>query len=438
MPNSADPLHSIVVTEGKKGRKYGCTRCHTAKKGRLCEKAAQRYHALQLYFKRRKNRPERWTKKHPNYDIARRLAPFSKLRYLRLLVEAYKYPEKIDPTSEYWTGAQYEKAKHGRPPTDPRDLIMALLIYAGLPELSFTEVYPLILQAHYDGFIKNKPCLNWPSRACQQPAMKQILEELITDSVKPFVNRITSISMDGTGQRLGRSHQYKQDAWGKRKNRKTTNPLERCIQPHHLDTYLQEIRVRLYEGLHATICTKLKVFVSGTVGPGKRHDSKFFHRLMELVFRAGVRVEWFFADAAYGSEEIRNFLADRGIKVFIPFKQNETRGDTRSKSKAWREQWDYFFDYFHEYMIEFGKRSLSESMFAALKEKFGEKLRMKSHQTRWNEALARLLTYNAGRVIQLMHERNMDHAAFDEHPKPGIVIPRKPRASNQQSLKQFL
>lgn len=85
--------------------------------------------------------------------------------------------------------------------------------------------------------------------------------------------------------------------------------------------------------------------------------------------------------------------------AYIPFKSNAT-GKAKG-SLIWRKALFYFNEHSAEFYEHYHKRSNVESVFAAVKKKFGDTLKSKNKTAQVNELLYKLIAYN---VTVLIHE----------------------------------
>jgi transposase len=92
---------------------------------------------------------------------------------------------------------------------------------------------------------------------------------------------------------------------------------------------------------------------------------------------------------------------------YIPFKTNSvaTRGGS-----VWARLYHFYNFRRDEFLAHYHKRSNSESTFSMIKAKFGERLRCKTQQAQFNEALCKVLAHNLCCVIQSMYELGIEPA----------------------------
>ena len=200
-------------------------------------------------------------------------------------------------------------------------------------------------------------------RAMQSLSMKMILEfnrMLLAD----FLQRKVNLALDASGMRIvGRSIWY-------------------SIR------IKKEIIRREFDKVHIAIGLDVLFVFNWRISDGKRHDSPFFRLLIAPIELLGLVL----ADRGYSSRANVQLVANRKGAAFIPFKKNATG---RSKSKpAWKMLfwiWDRFKTIFENI---YHQRSKIESVFHALKQRYGEELHCKTKGMRRKEMALRFIAYN--------------------------------------------
>jgi transposase len=95
-------------------------------------------------------------------------------------------------------------------------------------------------------------------------------------------------------------------------------------------------------------------------------------------------------------------VQELGGQAYIPFKKNST--GRAGRSPTWHKMFHYFQFKRNEFMQHYHARSNAESVFSAIKKKFGETLKSKKPIAQENEMLCKILAYNITVLIQEMHE----------------------------------
>lgn len=94
-----------------------------------------------------------------------------------------------------------------------------------------------------------------------------------------------------------------------------------------------------------------------------------------------------------------------GLDTFIPFRSNSIGAG--HGSSAWRKAYHLFQANREEFDRKYHKRSNVESVFSALKRKFGENIRSRTSVAQVNEVLCKLIAYNLTVVVHEMHENGI-------------------------------
>ena len=154
--------------------------------------------------------------------------------------------------------------------------------------------------------------------------------------------------------------------------------------------------------LHALYDAERLVFLMAAVTEGDAADSPMLKPLLEAVIDA-VAIAKLLADPAYSSRENVQLLADLGIEPIIMPK--ESAGTLAKGYPAWRNLILEFMELGAERWIEekgYGLRFTSESIFSALKQKFGGVLSSKGPEAWARELLARVAAHNLHALAGLL------------------------------------
>jgi hypothetical protein len=112
-------------------------------------------------------------------------------------------------------------------------------------------------------------------------------------------------------------------------------------------------------------------------------------------------VEQISADKGYSSHANIDAINTIGATPFVAFTGN-AKGN--SKSTLWNKAFDFFAMNRDEFLSSYHRRSNVESMFSAMKRKFGEIIRSKTRVAQRNELLLKVLCHNIVCVIHEIHE----------------------------------
>ena len=102
------------------------------------------------------------------------------------------------------------------------------------------------------------------------------------------------------------------------------------------------------------------------------------------------------ADKAYLSYDNLELVDKLGGTAYIPFKSHSVEGGT----PLWDRMYHYFMLHREEFLQHYHARSNVESVFSAVKRKYGDAVRSKSDPATSNAVLAKILCFNLSVVIQ--------------------------------------
>ena len=160
--------------------------------------------------------------------------------------------------------------------------------------------------------------------------------------------------------------------------------------------------------VHAMVGTKTHVIIRAVIGEANSGDSPQFEPLLRGVLEDGFRPTSVVADKGYLAKDNYRLASDLGIEAYIPFKSNSlNRSGHRGSPSAWRKAFYLFQANRPEFDRNYHKRSNVESVFSALKRKFGENVRSRKPVAQVNEILCKLIAYNLTVVVHEMFENGI-------------------------------
>src|SRR5689334_6779929 len=125
------------------------------------------------------------------------------------------------------------------------------------------------------------------------------------------------------------------------------------------------------------------------------------------------------ADKGYSSTYGHDAVAAVGATPFIAFKVNATGGS----GGVWGRMYHFFQYRKDEFLAAYHKRSNAESVFSAVKRKFGDALRSKTRAAQVNELLCKLLAHNLSVLIHEQEELGIVAEFWGESDVTPAVIP---------------
>ena len=145
--------------------------------------------------------------------------------------------------------------------------------------------------------------------------------------------------------------------------------------------------------LHIAVCSDLLLILNWRITAWRKHDCPFFKILIKPFRILGM----VFADKGYLSRENFQLVADKGGEAFIPFKKGTTA--KAKSSPAWKAAFYFWKTLKGIYMCFYHQRSRIESVFSALKRRYGDKLYCKKAGMRRKEMALRFIAYNLKLLI---------------------------------------
>ncbi|MCI4327652.1 MAG: transposase [Thermoplasmata archaeon] len=180
----------------------------------------------------------------------------------------------------------------------------------------------------------------------------------------------------------------------------------------------KEKREKKWLKVHAMVGTRTHVVIRAVVSETNTGDSPQFAPLLHGVLEDGFHPSIVAADKAYLSMDSYQLASDLGVQPYIPFKSNSvSRGRHHTSPSAWRKAFHLFQANREEFDRNYHRRSNVESVFSALKRKFGENIRSRTPTAQVNEVICKLIAYNLTVVVHEMFENGIA-PEFVKHDKP--------------------
>ena len=276
----------------------------------------------------------------------------------------------------------------GRPRLPLSDMVFASVfkVYCGFSSRRFTTD---LRDAFVAGHIDTTPHFNSVSNYLSNPALTDILKELVVLSSLPLKAVETDFVVDASGFSTGRYVRWVDKRWGRTKE----------------TDYRDWFKAHLVCGVRTKIVTG--VDISGWT----MHDGYFLPPLVKQTAE-NFAVREVAADKAYLSHKNFETVEAVGGLPFIPFK---ARNVVPKDDGIWAKMYYLFHYRREEFLAHYHKRSSVESAFSMMKAKFGSSVRSKSEQGQVNEVLAKVLCHNICVLIRAMHELGIE-PAFDVLP----------------------
>lgn len=173
-----------------------------------------------------------------------------------------------------------------------------------------------------------------------------------------------------------------------------------------------EQRVKRWLKLHALVGTKTHAVLRAVVGDEYSGDSVQLGPMLREAVAEGFNPSGIVADKGYLARENYELAGSMGIEPLIPFKANTVSNEVNrirgvKNPASWEKAYHLFQANRAEFDQRYHRRSNVESVFSAIKRKFGENIRSKSKIAQVNEVLCKLIAYNLTVVIHEMYENGI-------------------------------
>lgn len=268
-----------------------------------------------------------------------------------------------------------EQGTVGRPPADPRIVVICLLIRA-IFRLSYRSVYSLLASnSEYREIcgIKHLPAYN-----TVQEHVKDVSEGYLNELVKQTsaaimrVQRrdVCSSACDGTGIAI-----RKYERWFDVRNSKKS-------------------KKRSFVKLHAHVTTdrEMPFFLSARVTKGYKNDSPRLKCLVSQKSRE-IALENVALDTAYLSRRNAQLIADHGANPVIQLKSNTASAHSKG-FPAWNRMIHEAWENKEAYESRYHRRTVIEGIFGAFKHRFGAEVASKIRHNQNVEVLCRVVAWN--------------------------------------------
>ncbi len=284
------------------------------------------------------------------------------------------------------------------------DLYCAILkVYSGLSGRRACGVYANVADR---GLLTRVPSFAVASNLLTRPEVTSILYRLLSLSALPLagLEEGGAVAPDSTGVQTTSFGGWREEKHG-------------------------EKRQKRWLKVHAMVGTKTHVIIRAFVGEANSADSPEFEPLLRGSLEDGFHPSMVRADKGYLSQDNYKLANDLGLQAYIPFKSNSrSRRRGANSSSAWRKAFFMFQANREEFDRNYHKRSNAESVFSALKRKFGENVRSRTPVAQVNEILCKLIAYNLTVVVHEMFENGIA-PQFGAKPDAGepLTAPNQPR-----------
>lgn len=289
---------------------------------------------------------------------------------------------------------QIPESAPGRRPVALGDAVYCavLKVYSGLSARRASGVWQNVRDR---GLLEDTPSYRAASRLLNRPEVTPILYRLLSLSALPLAGLEDGgvVAPDSTGIQTTSFGAWREEKHGEKRSRK-------------------------WMKVHAMVGTKTHVIIHAVVSETNTNDAAQFASLLNGTVEDGFHPSVVVADKGYLSHANYSLAADLGLGAYIPFKSNSvSRQRFQSSASAWRKAFHLFQANRDEFDKNYHRRSNVESVFSALKRKFGENIRSRTPVAQVNEVLCKLIAYNLTVVVHEMFENGIAPSFVNQEPR---------------------
>jgi Transposase DDE domain/SWIM zinc finger len=276
----------------------------------------------------------------------------------------------------------------GPAPTPFKDeLYCAILkVYSGMSGRRACGVYQNVADR---GLLNRAPSFVVASNLLTRPEATSVLYRLLQLSAAPLTGLEDggAVAPDSTGVQTTSFGGWREEKHGEKRQKKWLK-------------------------VHAIIGTKTHVIMRAVVSEENTGDAPQFGPLLRGALEGGFRPSRVVADMGYMSAENYAIADGLGIEPIIPFRSGTVSNEVNrirgvSKPESWVKAYHLFQANRAEFNRRYHVRSNVESVFSALKRKFGENIRSRVAVAQVNEIICKLICYNLTVVVHEMFENGI-------------------------------
>jgi len=264
--------------------------------------------------------------------------------------------------------------KTGRPALRLSDIVYSA-IFKAYSTVSGRRASTDIRECEQKGMIRRAPHYNSVFRYMEDASLTPILRGLVEQSAMPLRAVETDFAIDATG-------------------------FSTCNYVRWFDERGMEKKTQTWVKAHAMVGVKTHVITAAEVTHGNQHDSPLLPMLTERTAKNFTMRE-VSADKGYLSHANYEAIERVGATPFIMFKENSIAGDGPA---IWKKLFHLYSFQRDEFLAHYHKRSNSETVFSAVKRKFGPSLRSRLEIAQFNETFCKLIAHNIVMVAHSIHE----------------------------------
>lgn len=283
--------------------------------------------------------------------------------------------------------------KGGRPPIPRRDaaFLSVYRVYVGMSVRRFTcDVH----DAHERGYLLNPVCYSSVAKAMENPELTPVLVDLIGRSAAPLAQVESQFAVDSSGFCVARYHRWIDVKYG---------------VPRKEHDWVK---------VHCITGTKTHCIAAAEIHDRNTNDCNILPSLVETAAKR-FTIKEASADKAYAANPNFNALDAIGGTLYAAFRKNTTGG----VGGLYEKMFHLFCANRDDYLKHYHRRSNVESVYSAVKRKFGENVRSKTDTAMRNEVYAKLIAQNVTCLISAMYELGLTPPTWRDDEPAANVIP---------------
>jgi transposase len=284
-------------------------------------------------------------------------------------------------------------AGNGRPSKPLSEMVfsMVLKVYGGM---SSRRAQSDLRAAVEKGHVDAAPHYNTICKYMEDPRVTPVLERLITQTALPLKAIETSFAVDSSGFASNTYKRWFDAKYGK--EMKTTN----------------WVKAHVMSGVVTNVVTAVKMTDE------RGSDPVQFPGLLETTAEHFAMAE-VSADKAYSSKANLEMIVARGATPYVAFRSTTTadslsRLTGSARNPLWERLWHFYEFNRSEFLSHYNKRSNAESVFSAVKRKFGANVRSKLPVAQQNEVLCKFVAHNLACLVHSIFELGIEPKFWPE------------------------
>lgn len=240
-------------------------------------------------------------------------------------------------------------------------------------------------EAYAKGFIKKVPHFNSIFNYLENPEVARILTAMIVEGSRPLAAVEIDFASDSSGCSTCRFERWFDKKYG-------------VVRKQH-----DWVKFHIMCGVKTNIVTAVEI------RDRNASDTKLLPALAKTTAKNFTMRE-VSADKGYASLDNYAVIDSLGATPFIAFKSIHTGAG----GGLWAKMFHYFNYRRDDFLKHYHKRSNVESVFSAIKAKFGDSVRSKGEMAMVNEVLCKVLCHNICCLIQEMYELGIEPEFWEE------------------------